>query len=795
MIVLNAAAQVGALAATLLIQTVYLIVVARVLGPEDFGRFSFAWSVVQVLLIGGDFGLHNTALRMIASRRERSREVCDLLIGLKLMVAVLVVLVMAALAAFRPAAGGGTVVLLVFGAGAALQSVSVGLNVGFQAHGRLYFASLNILLLFAVQAAFGLTLLWAGGGLTSVALAYGASCAATTLLNLVLFTRVVHGVRPRITGWMRFVRDSWAVGLTTFLNSLSARLAVLLLTFLIGPFAVGIYSAAARLPQSLVNLPQGILSAVLPALAATRVGTSTFRHLFRRSLFLMLALSVPLSVMLVAGAPWLVRIIYGAEYLDAVAVLRILGWVLIPMFVGMAFSHLMLSQERLVSRLPWTAAAGLAAHLGLGLWLIPGGGSRGAAWAVLIAECVLAGAYVLAVWREAAALDPVPEAGPRGTRPSVAVVVQRYGEGIIGGAESAARGVASRLTRWYDVEVLTTRSRDHRDWGNDLPEGVEADGPVRVRRFACVQKRSWRVFGLLSAMLFRLGKRFPIPGWLQRAWVLEQGPYCPDLVRFLRVHRDAYDAVVFFTILYYPTLFGLQEVREKAVLAPTAHDEAPLNLPVYRKSMLLPGALVFQSDFEREMVQAKFGVGHLPWRTAGVGVELGRVTPSGDYLLFVGRVEAGKDCGAMFDAAGESSLPLVIAGPALIPVPEHVRYEGVISEARKVELLEGCRAVLVPSRMESLSILALEGWAHGKPVLARSGTVVARMVVECGGGCVFDRWDELRAAVDALRPGMGHSGREYVRERFSWDQVVERYREMIEVVRVRPDSFRTPTIE
>src|SRR5206468_583258 len=68
MMVFNAAAQLIALGAVILVQTAYSVAVARLLGVEDFGAFSFFFSITQILLIGCDFGLHNTAVRKIALR-------------------------------------------------------------------------------------------------------------------------------------------------------------------------------------------------------------------------------------------------------------------------------------------------------------------------------------------------------------------------------------------------------------------------------------------------------------------------------------------------------------------------------------------------------------------------------------------------------------------------------------------------------------------------------------------------------------------------------------------------------
>src|SRR2546426_749903 len=74
MIILNAGAQLIALGMVIVIQTVYSIAAARLLGVNDFGRFSFVFSITQILLIGCDLGLHNTAIRKIALFLAQSHE-------------------------------------------------------------------------------------------------------------------------------------------------------------------------------------------------------------------------------------------------------------------------------------------------------------------------------------------------------------------------------------------------------------------------------------------------------------------------------------------------------------------------------------------------------------------------------------------------------------------------------------------------------------------------------------------------------------------------------------------------
>jgi O-antigen/teichoic acid export membrane protein len=399
MIALNAASQMMALGAILVVQTLYLIVVARVLGPEDFGRFSFAWALVQILLIGGDFGLHNTVIRRVSHCPIDSPQISANFFYLKLMLCLFLLGILGVVAAVVGELAGGWMVLLVFGAGMFFQSLSTGINAVFQSHGKLYLGSFNLVLTFAGQAVFGVTLLWLGGRMLSLALAYLLATVGATAVNAWLFTHRIHpiGFRPD-SGWKSFFRESAPVGISTFFHTLSARIGLSLLAFLVGPAATGVYSAAVRLPQALSNIPLGIFGAVLPAMAAHQDQVQPLLRLFRISLLVIVSLAIPVVLFLTLLADLLIQFIYGPAYDASADALKILAWSVVPVFVGMCFSHVLLSQHRLVARLPYVTGVALVANVTACLTLIPPYGVAGASIALLVNETLLALGYVVAIW-------------------------------------------------------------------------------------------------------------------------------------------------------------------------------------------------------------------------------------------------------------------------------------------------------------------------------------------------------------------------------------------------------------
>src|SRR5581483_510655 len=203
------------------------------------------------------------------------------------------------------------------------------------------------------------------------------------------------------------------------------------------------------------------------------------------------------------------------------------------------------------------------------------------------------------------------------SKPKTLVVVQRYGDGVAGGAEAHARQLVNRLKPHLDIEVLTTAASDYRTWENTFTAGIDWVDDVPVRRFPVLRQRAWD-FKLYERRAFAPLHTLED----ERTFVDAQGPYAPDLLEHLwRAGHDA-DHVLFFTYIYYPTVRGLPLVPERAVLVPTAHDEPALGLSIYEPVFHAPRAIAFNTEEERALVHARFRNERVPNDILGVGVEV-----------------------------------------------------------------------------------------------------------------------------------------------------------------------------
>lgn len=386
----------------------------------------------------------------------------------------------------------------------------------------------------------------------------------------------------------------------------------------------------------------------------------------------------------------------------------------------------------------------------------------------------------------------------------LACVIHRFGADIAGGSEAHCRGVAQQLAaRGHAVTILTTCAKDHMTWRNAYPRGDSSDGAVRVRRFPVVRQRSLARFHDLTQIIFA-GHATEAD---EEAWFLENGPESPALIDELTAHGAEYDRVLFWAFRYYQCYFGVPAVAGRAVLVPTAEDDPVLRFSVAGRFFTRPSGFVFVTPEEQALVarhtpaplapSCVIGIGLEPIRTRTVrsnedrsgerSIVRANVPPR--FLLYLGRIDPNKGCATLFRHferwQGQTDLrvPLVLAGPANMPVPEHplIKRLGYVDAGVREALLGRAALLIMPSRYESLSIVLLEAWNHGTPAVVNGDCDVLRgHALRANGALYYRNFDEFANGVEYLlrRPEvarqLGQQGLAYVDREYRWPHVIQK---------------------
>ncbi len=405
----------------------------------------------------------------------------------------------------------------------------------------------------------------------------------------------------------------------------------------------------------------------------------------------------------------------------------------------------------------------------------------------------------------------------------IAIVVQRYGKEINGGAELHAKLLAEHLKSNYEVHVLTTCSLDYLVWGNHYTEGIENINGIEVMRFNTERKdqlkanklndywyqsqkykrRKSTLFNFIYLALKR--KKYKGEKNKFREWQKYCGPFCKGLIDYIGENKDQYKAFIFFTYLYYPTSMGIREAPNKSILIPTAHDEPCFYFDGFNELFSLPRVIMYNTLSEKNLVETVYPQSKIiKSDIAGVGFEKPEFTsnqkqkPDCKYFVYVGRIDENKGCGVLVDyfkkftKSYEEEVKLIMIGNDFMNAKpsENIIYTGFINDEEKWNYVQNAEALIIPSPYESLSMVTLEAMSLGKPVLANEKCKVLKDHIEMSGaGFLYTDYKEFEKKIKKIlnlsveeKNNIANKGVSYIEKNYQWNTIVNKFINAIEYI-------------
>jgi glycosyltransferase involved in cell wall biosynthesis len=400
------------------------------------------------------------------------------------------------------------------------------------------------------------------------------------------------------------------------------------------------------------------------------------------------------------------------------------------------------------------------------------------------------------------------------SKKNIAIVVQRYGKEIHGGAETHCRVLAQQLNKQHTVTILTTVAKEYSNWEPYYTEGASIEDEINIRRFTNKPKGTrsslrYSRHKITNRLWYHyVAKAIGLNSWLRKTtawynpsakdhinWLEAQGPASPDLLKYIEANKNSYDVFIFFSHLYYPTALGVQLVKDKSILIPTVHDEKASYYPIYKTVMQSPAWIAYNSAAEKQLAEKIYSVQDKKNMITGVGIELpnlpadksvlSKYNIKAAYLVYIGRIEEGKGCKELISYFTEFKknyahpLQLVMIGKSYMTVkPEpDIIYTGFVDDTEKLQLLLQSTLLIVPSKFESLSMVLLEAMYYKKPVLVNQQCeVLHQHIVDSNGGFSYVGWDDFNIK---LGIEMGEHGSAYVHRNYSWQTILNKFNLLI----------------
>jgi O-antigen/teichoic acid export membrane protein len=373
------------------------VILSRTFGQVGLGQYSFAMALAGFFLVFADFGLYHYSVKEMSRKDEGIAAYYGRIFALRIVMALSVLAVVLIVLPWLPFSQEQKAVIAIIGAYQVFYTLVDGFTAIFVAREEMFIAGLLELTIRLFSALAAIVVMLAGGSLVASL----SVLPVITLLQLgwvyILVVRKYGSPRPDFS-WRHLVatvKDSSTFAVFRLLSQLSTRLDVVLLGLILGAAAAGVYNAAYRIIFLLMYLAFYASMALFPT--ASRLYQSSKEDMaafYHKTLGMIIIFSLPLAAGIWLIAPGLIDLIYGAEFLESVVILRYLAWVVFFAFLQNILGMFLIATDRQVERTKSQWAAVWVNGLGQ-IILIPLLGVQGAAIATLISEGLLVIVFVV----------------------------------------------------------------------------------------------------------------------------------------------------------------------------------------------------------------------------------------------------------------------------------------------------------------------------------------------------------------------------------------------------------------
>ena len=378
-------------------------------------------------------------------------------------------------------------------------------------------------------------------------------------------------------------------------------------------------------------------------------------------------------------------------------------------------------------------------------------------------------------------------------------VCPRYLTSRAGGAEVLSRTLAEKTAeKGHEVEFWATTALDHATWENAQSEQSFKKNGLTIRLFRVNDRGDLTRYHEIDRKIAEGSRLTPEE---EKTWV-DQSVNSDSLNNAIVSGKDRYDYFIFIPYLFGLTIKGIELCPEKSILIPCLHEEPFAHLQCIRRIFTLARKILFNAPPEMELARKLYSVPREKCFLVSMGFDFDqKPDPEGfkqkyeislPYITYAGRREEGKnfhlllEMVRLFQRIYPGKIQFVTLGTPPVGLlssdKNRILDLGFVSEEDKINCFAGALLNCQPSLNESFSIIMMESWICGVPVMVhRNCSVTSRWVELSGGGYLFADYFEFEQGLihalsnPAIRNEMGLNGQYFVENNFRWNQILDKF--------------------
>ena len=362
--------------------------VARYLGPEQFGLFSYAQSFVALFAAFATLGLDGIVIRELIKDESQRDKLLGTAFTLKLMGGIAVLLFLAIAMFFQSSDSLTTIFIFIIASATIFQSFNV-IDFYFQSKVLSKYVVYSNVLSLLISSIIKVVLILNEAPLIAFAwvVLFDSFILAIGFIYFYLKNELSFRMwRFNKEQAVTLLKDSWPLILSGVAISIALRIDQVMIGHYLGVTSVGYYSAGVRLAEVAVFIPMMISQSLFPKIINMdfKLELNKLVLMIRFVFYMLVFMAVTVNII----ASNVVEILYGAEYMDSYPVLNILIWTIAWTYLGVISNQLILKENNqkiiLIKQVSLTLI-----NVVLNIMLIPLYGIVGAALATLIVDALI----------------------------------------------------------------------------------------------------------------------------------------------------------------------------------------------------------------------------------------------------------------------------------------------------------------------------------------------------------------------------------------------------------------------
>lgn len=364
------------------------VLVIRYLGPEDFGRLSYAMSINTLFLVVITLGLHPIVVKEII--RDESRT--NILLGsaftiqiVSFLICSLLILMSSSIIARDDKAIQYLILILV---ASSFFNIFDLVDSFFQAKVLSKYIVFSKMVALVVSSSLKLFFIYFNYSVLYFAIVVIVENIVVAILKSSLYSIKFSSImkwrfNPQVAkDLLRVSKYMFFSGVVILLYS---RLDQIMIRQMLDVRAVGIYASAVRLTELWIFIPTIIGSSLLPAIIVSKQkkDAATYKKRVQNLYNMICLIGLCIAVGYIIFSDFAISVLLGSEFLDAKRVLNIYIWVLPFVFLGSIVNGWLIAED-LEKLFFYKSVAGCVLNIVLNYFLIQNYGTLGAAIATLI---------------------------------------------------------------------------------------------------------------------------------------------------------------------------------------------------------------------------------------------------------------------------------------------------------------------------------------------------------------------------------------------------------------------------